>query len=215
MTPYYNRGTRWIAVASTAACQVRTDEAPPIVARAHAPATVICSASAAVKLTTMFALNPQRVPVVNWPPTAATAADRPHAPSEVAPKPVASETPAPAGAGPFDLVIEELPNHRLYQPIPVKVQPTGDDMFCASVPELTLSVTGTSISDALLLLKAEIVSGYAEIEKKTTLDAAEKEQLKFYYSHIVKDPPTPEFVSARGHGASSGSRAASRWIGRW
>lgn len=209
MRPHYSRGTAWINVASTAACQVRTDDSPPIVTRAQSAAVLVCSATAAV--TSKAVLVPQPAHAAAKAPPAA-AAEPPAAPASDAPATSAAEPPP--GNHEFDLIIEELPNHRLYQPIPVQMQPFGNEMFSASVPALALSATGTSVSDALLLLKTQIEAGYAEIEKKSDLDAAEKEHLKFYYAHIVKEPPPPEFAAIRAPASSAGSKA-SRWAGRW
>lgn len=183
-----------------------------MVGRVQGASVVICSASPAVKLTTALVSDPLHAPAFDER-QAPMAAEVVAAPAEQMPP--SGETQKPPESGIIDLVIEELPNHRLYHPIPVHMQPFGTEMFSASVPGLTLSVTGTSVSDALLLLKAQIEAGYTEIEKKTDLDASEKEQLKFYYAHIVKNPPAPEFASVRAHGSAHASKSTSRWAGRW
>lgn len=205
MTPYHSRSTRRrIDIVSSAACRVRTDEVSSIVMRAQAPAVVVCAVRAALT-----------VRAVGVPNSSGGSIAREH---EAGPR---ADLPAPSQARPqtgdtgFDLVIEELPKHQLYQPIPVHVQPIGEEMFSASVPALALSVSGSTVVEALLLLKSAIATAYAEIEKKHKLDAAEKEQLKFYYTYIVKEPPAPEFTGNRSHGTAAASKAASRWVGRF
>jgi hypothetical protein len=74
----------------------------------------------------------------------------------------------------IDLIIDKLPRHRLIKPVPVSISPLGDRVFVASAPDLEITVTGNSLSDALLLLKQHLESSYDSLRK----GASGKEQAR-------------------------------------
>jgi hypothetical protein len=65
----------------------------------------------------------------------------------------------------IDLIIDKLPRHRLVKPVPVSISPLGDRVFVASAPDLDITVTGNSLSDALLLLKQHLETSYDSLRK--------------------------------------------------
>jgi hypothetical protein len=68
----------------------------------------------------------------------------------------------------IDLIIDKLPRHALVKPIPVTISPLGDRVFIASTPDLDITVTGNSLSDALLLLKQQLESTYENLRGKAS-----------------------------------------------
>ena len=68
----------------------------------------------------------------------------------------------------IDLIIDKLPRHALVKPIPVTISPLGDRVFIASTPDLDITVTGNSLSDALLLLKQQLESTYESLRGKAS-----------------------------------------------
>jgi len=102
-------------------------------------------------------------------------------PGPAAPSDAASEAPptqdrpeAPKQGDSIDLIIDKLPRHRLVKPVPVSISPLGDRVFVASAPDLEITVTGNSLSDALLLLKQHLESSYDSLRK----GASGKEQAR-------------------------------------
>ena len=78
-------------------------------------------------------------------------------------------TPSSSGQGDsIDLIIDKLPRHALVKPIPVTISPLGDRVFIASTPDLDITVTGNSLSDALLLLKQQLESTYESLRGKAS-----------------------------------------------
>jgi len=68
----------------------------------------------------------------------------------------------------IELIIDKLPRHALVKPIPVTISPLGDRVFIASTPDLDITVTGNSLSDALLLLKQQLESTYENLRGKAS-----------------------------------------------
>ena len=94
------------------------------------------------------------------------------------------DRPAPAGQGDgIDLIIDKLPRHALIKPIPVTISPLGDRVFIASTPDLDITVTGNSLSDALLLLKQQLESTYESLRGKASSREQER-QLKRLRDYI-------------------------------
>jgi hypothetical protein len=84
--------------------------------------------------------------------------------------------PAPTGqSDSIDLIIDKLPHHMLVKPIPVTIAPLGDRVFIASTPDLDITVTGNSLSDALLLLKQQLESTYDSLRGKPTTREQERQ----------------------------------------
>jgi hypothetical protein len=83
----------------------------------------------------------------------------------------------------IDLIIDKLPRHTLVKPIPVTISPLGDRVFIASTPDLDITVTGNSLSDALLLLKQQLESTYESLRGKAS-GREEERQLKRWRDYI-------------------------------
>ena len=83
----------------------------------------------------------------------------------------------------IDLIIDKLPRHALVKPIPVTISPLGDRVFIASTPDLDITVTGNSLSDALLLLKQQLESTYESLRSKGS-GREEERQLKRLRDYI-------------------------------
>ena len=75
----------------------------------------------------------------------------------------------------IDLIIDKLPRHNLVKPIPVTIAPLGDRVFVASTPDLDITVTGNSLSDALLLLKQQLESTYESLRKNASTKEQERQ----------------------------------------
>jgi hypothetical protein len=96
----------------------------------------------------------------------------------------AEPRPAPSGqSDSIDLIIDKLPRHTLVKPIPVTITPLGDRVFIASTPDLDITVTGNSLSDALLLLKQQLESTYEGLRGKASTREQER-QLKRFRDYI-------------------------------
>jgi hypothetical protein len=104
------------------------------------------------------------------PPTAPDNGSEPAPPKE-------RRAPAPGQGDSIELIIDKLPRHALVKPIPVTISPLGDRVFIASTPDLDITVTGNSLSDALLLLKQQLESTYEGLRGKAT-SREEERQLK-------------------------------------
>jgi hypothetical protein len=104
------------------------------------------------------------------PPTAPDNGSEPAPPKE-------RPAPAPGQGDSIELIIDKLPRHALVKPIPVTISPLGDRVFIASTPDLDITVTGNSLSDALLLLKQQLESTYEGLRGKAT-SREEERQLK-------------------------------------
>jgi hypothetical protein len=83
----------------------------------------------------------------------------------------------------IELIIDKLPRHALVKPIPVTISPLGDRVFIASTPDLDITVTGNSLSDALLLLKQQLESTYEGLRGKAS-SREEERQLKRLREYI-------------------------------
>jgi predicted RNase H-like HicB family nuclease len=122
--------------------------------------------------------SPVPTPRVAAPKQAVEPTPPPAAPSD--PPAQAAETqdrPAVVKQGDsIDLIIDKLPRHRLIKPVPVSISPLGDRVFVASAPDLDITVTGNSLSDALLLLKQHLETSYDGLRKAGS--ASNKEQEK-------------------------------------
>jgi hypothetical protein len=89
---------------------------------------------------------------------------------------------APKQKDGINLIIDKLPRHRLVKPVPVSISPLGDRVFVASAPDLDITVTGNSLSDALLLLKQHLESSYDSLRKGASgKDQARQLQLLHAY----------------------------------
>lgn len=91
--------------------------------------------------------------------------------------------PASGQGDSIELIIDKLPRHALVKPIPVTISPLGDRVFIASTPDLDITVTGNSLSDALLLLKQQLESTYENLRGKAS-GREEERQLKRLRDYI-------------------------------
>jgi len=160
----------------------RTDEASPRTSLVPVPVLVVEFKSSGIALTGVK--NPIRPPEVVEqapPPPAEESAAGGEAAGRSEPPAAAPDDgsqPAPAkdrrapnssGQGDsIDLIIDKLPRHALVKPIPVTISPLGDRVFIASTPDLDITVTGNSLSDALLLLKQQLESTYESLRGKAS-----------------------------------------------
>jgi hypothetical protein len=107
----------------------------------------------------------------------------PKQPVKPTPSDAASEAPqtqdrpeAPKQGDSIDLIIDKLPHHRLVKPVPVSISPLGDRVFIASAPDIDITVTGNSLSEALLLLKQHLESSYDNLRKGGSANKKEQER---------------------------------------
>lgn len=95
----------------------------------------------------------------------------------------------------IELIIDSLPQHTLIEPIPVVIVPLGDKVFTASVLNNSIHATGTSIGEALLVLKEQIEEIYADLNKRSAhLDTEQKETLQLLHTYISVQPRRPEWL---------------------
>jgi len=162
----------------------RTDEVSPRSSLVPIPVLVVGFKSSGIALTGVT--TPVRLPQ----PAGQAAAPLPAEDRATSPDPAGMPEPSPAaapdnGAEPapakerrapsssgqgdsIDLIIDKLPRHALVKPIPVTISPLGDRVFIASTADLDITVTGNSLSDALLLLKQQLESTYESLRGKAS-----------------------------------------------
>ena len=172
-----------VAVSSGAVHLGRTDEAPTRTSLVPIPVLVVGFKSSGIAIT--GARNPVRSPEIvaqpSPPPVHQSAPnEEPQAKSETPPPAAAPENeseqvppkerraPASGQGDSIELIIDKLPRHALVKPIPVTISPLGDRVFIASTPDLDITVTGNSLSDALLLLKQQLESTYESLRGKAS-----------------------------------------------
>jgi len=171
-----------MTVSSGAVHLGRTDEALTRTSLVPIPVLVVGFKSSGIAVT--GARNQVRSPQVAQPspPPAEQSApkEEPQAKPETPPPSAAPEnegeqappkegrTPASSQGDSIELIIDKLPRHALVKPIPVTISPLGDRVFIASTPDLDITVTGNSLSDALLLLKQQLESTYENLRNKAS-----------------------------------------------
>ena len=179
-----------VSVSSGAINHGRTDEALTRTSLVPIPVLVVGFKSSGIAVTgARNAVRPPQVAAQSSPSPAdeGVSSGEPQASSEPSPTAPdnASETappkerraPAPGQGDSIELIIDKLPRHALVKPIPVTISPLGDRVFIASTPDLDITVTGNSLSDALLLLKQQLESTYEGLRGKAT-SREEERQLK-------------------------------------
>jgi len=159
----------------------RTDEALPRTSLVPIPVLVVGFKSTGIALSGVRnrVRRPQLAQQVGPPPAEeATTSGELGGKSE--PPPTASDNgsepaqtkdrqaPTPGQGDSIDLIIDKLPRHALVKPIPVTISPLGDRVFIASTPDLDITVTGNSLSDALLLLKQQLEATYENLRGKAS-----------------------------------------------
>jgi hypothetical protein len=185
-----------LSVSSGAVLHGRTDEALTRTSLVPIPVLVVGFKSTGIALT--GARNPIRSPQAvahaGPPPAEASTSSgklggrpepRATAPDNGSEQAQAKDRPVPASgqADSIDLIIDKLPRHALVKPIPVTISPLGDRVFIASTPDLDITVTGNSLSDALLLLKQQLESTYENLRGKAS-GREEERQLKRLRDYI-------------------------------
>ena len=175
----------------------RTDEASPRTSLVPVPVLVVGFKSTGIALTgaANFIRPPEVVEQTPAPPAeesaaAGGAAGRPEPPaaalgdgSEPAPAKDRRASTSSGQGDSIDLIIDKLPRHALVKPIPVTISPLGDRVFIASTPDLDVTVTGNSLSDALLLLKQQLESTYESLRGKAS-GREEERQLRRLREYI-------------------------------
>lgn len=159
----------------------RTDEALPRTSLVPIPVLVVGFKSTGIALSGVR--NPVRRPQLAeqaGPPPAEEATTSGELGGKSEPPPTASDNgsepaqtkdrqaPTPGQGDSIDLIIDKLPRHALVKPIPVTISPLGDRVFIASTPDLDITVTGNSLSDALLLLKQQLEATYENLRGKAS-----------------------------------------------
>jgi hypothetical protein len=92
----------------------------------------------------------------------------------------------------IELSIDSLPNYMLIEPIPVAIDPLGDNAFTAWVHNLETNATGQSVVEALLMLKERIELVYDDLNQRTHLSNEQKTTLQMLHTYIA--PKKPEWV---------------------
>jgi hypothetical protein len=96
-----------------------------------------------------------------------------------------------------ELIIDSLPHHQLIEPIPVTIDLVGDALCTATVHNLDISATGSSIGDALLLLKAQVEFVYDGLSGRRHLSSDQKTVLQTLHTYIAAQPAKLEWPSSR------------------
>jgi hypothetical protein len=109
----------------------------------------------------------------------------------------AAEEDEPAETGSkAELIIDSLPYHELIEPIPVAIDAVGDALCTASVRDLDISATGSSIGDALLLLKAQIEFVFDGLNRRPHLSSDEQIMLASLHTYIAPHPKRLEWLES-------------------
>jgi len=159
----------------------RTDEALPRTSLVPIPVLVVGFKSTGIALSGVRnRVRPPQLAEQAGPPPAEEATTSGEQGGKSEPPPTASDNgsepaqtkdrqaPTPGQGDSIDLIIDKLPRHALVKPIPVTISPLGDRVFIASTPDLDITVTGNSLSDALLLLKQQLESTYENLRGKAS-----------------------------------------------
>lgn len=107
-------------------------------------------------------------------------------------RPVDREYPVVEYPQRIELSIDSLANHLLIEPIPVAIDPVGDNAYTAWVYNLDTNATGQSVVEALLLLKERIEFVYEDLNSRKQLTAEQKVTLQMLHTYIA--PKKPEWV---------------------
>ena len=175
----YAKSNTWTSRTSCSAGSIqrgRSDDTPARNALVPMPSLVLGFKSGGAALSGISsAVPPPRLvspkQTVNPTPAPAAASD---AASDA---PMTQDRPeAPKQGDSIDLIIDKLPHHRLVKPVPVSITPLGDRVFIASAPDLEITVTGNSLSDALLLLKQHLGTSYDSLRKGGSANNKEQER---------------------------------------
>jgi hypothetical protein len=126
----------------------------------------------------------QAVPAAAAAAEPSPAAETAAAPGVTGDDSINSET-KPAKTNRIELIIDSLPHHSLSEPIPVTIDPLGEEMFTASMRDLDIAATGNSIGEALLFLKEQIESTFDDLNRRLShLSAEQKTTLQMLHTYI-------------------------------
>jgi len=95
-----------------------------------------------------------------------------------------------------ELIIDSLPYHELIEPIPVAIDAVGDALCTASVRDLDISATGSSIGDALLLLKEQIEFVFDGLNRRPHLSSDQQVLLAALHTYIAPHPKRLEWLAS-------------------
>lgn len=102
----------------------------------------------------------------------------------VAPALVADKPNPPPRTEKIELTIDSLQNYELLKPIRVIVESLGDKVFIADAPDLNVSTSGSSVGNALILLKDHIFTIYEGYTSKKNLDSERARHFKTFETYI-------------------------------
>jgi len=103
--------------------------------------------------------------------------------------PVDRDTPVLKHPHRIELSIDSLPNYMLIEPIPVAIDPIGDNAFTAWIHNLDTNATGQSVVEALLMLKERIELVHDELNRRTHLSNEQKTTLQMLHTYIAPKKP--------------------------
>jgi len=127
----------------------------------------------------------------NQPEQAAAPSPEPKEPP-ANPAPAEADGPRHEANSQVELIIDSLTNHTLIEPIPVVIDALGGMMFTASMRNCDIQITGSSIGEALLVLKERIETVYEDLNRRWQhLDTEQRKQLKMLHTYIAP-PKRPE-----------------------
>ena len=175
----YAKSNTWTSRVSCSAGSIqrgRSDDTPARNALVPMPSLVLGFKSGGPALS--GDTSPIPPPQLGTPKQPVNPTPGPAVPSDAASDaPMTQDRPeAPKQGDSIDLIIDKLPHHRLVKPVPVSITPLGDRVFVASAPDLEITVTGNSLSDALLLLKQHLGTSYDSLRKGGSANNKEQER---------------------------------------
>jgi hypothetical protein len=185
----YAKSNTWTSRVSCSAGliqQGRSDDTPARNALVPMPSLVLGFKSSGAALSGVT--NPVPPPRVVSPKQSVEPIPEPAAPSDAESEArQTQDQPETAKQGDsIDLIIDKLPHHRLIKAVPVSISPLGDRVFVASAPDLDITVTGNSLSEALLLLKQHLETSYDSLRKRVSGKEQER-QLQRLRAYIQDD----------------------------
>jgi hypothetical protein len=186
----YAKSNSWASRVSCSAGSIqrgRSDDTPARNALVPMPLLVLGFKSSGAALSGVTNPVPPARGVVS-PKQPIEPTPEPEVPSNAASEaPRTEEQPeAPKQGDSIDLIIDKLPRHRLIKPVPVSISPLGDRVFVASAPDIDITVTGNSLSEALLLLKQHLETSYDGLRKRVSGKEQER-QLQRLRAYIQDD----------------------------
>jgi hypothetical protein len=179
-----NQWSRSIVSSSAATFSISTNDPSLSVMSAPMPALVFgLKGNSAIPFNSTQAAAP---PVWRAPPPAQPVAEAPEPAREPEAAEVETKPEVESNAHRVELIIDSLPNHTLIEPIPISIESLGGKVFTAAVRNLDISTTGTSIGEALLVLKVQIETIYQDLSKKQpNLDVHQKTTLQMLHTYIA------------------------------